>query len=137
MPEIHKTALGAEDSVDWRYFKTATEAVAELHSMQYEVCSVEQCEGSTMLESYTPDTNKYKGFAVVMGNEVKGVHQEVVDQSDCCLEIPQFGTKHSLNVSGNHRVSATVLTRCRYGSVSDGNRRRVPSNIKRPKTNRP
>ncbi len=99
MPEIHKTALGAEDSVDWRYFKTATEAVAELHSMQYEVCSVEQCEGSTMLESYTPDTNKYKGFAVVMGNEVKGVHQEVVDQSDCCLEIPQFGTKHSLNVS--------------------------------------
>ena len=99
MPEIHKTALGAEDSVDWRYFKTATEAVEELHRMQYEVCSVEQCEGSTMLEDYTPDTTLHKGFAVVMGNEVKGVHQEVVDMSDRCLEIPQFGTKHSLNVS--------------------------------------
>ncbi len=99
MPEIHKTALGAEDSVAWRYFATATEAVGELRSMGYEVCSVEQCEGSTMLGDYTPDTASYKGFAVVMGNEVKGVHQEVVDMSHRCLEIPQFGTKHSLNVS--------------------------------------
>lgn len=99
MPEIHKTALGAEDSVDWRYFKTATDAVDELHRMEYEVCSVEQCEGSTMLQDYSPDKEAHKGFAVIMGNEVKGVHQEVVDMSDRCLEIPQFGTKHSLNVS--------------------------------------
>lgn len=98
-PEIHKTALGAEDSVAWRYFASATEAVAELRKMGYEVCSVEQCEGSTMLADYTPDTARYRGFAVVMGNEVKGVHQEVVDMSHRCLEIPQFGTKHSLNVS--------------------------------------
>ena len=99
MPEIHKTALGAEDSVAWRHFASATDAVAELRGMGYEVCSVEQCEGSTMLADYTPDTARYRGFAVVMGNEVKGVHQEVVDMSHRCLEIPQFGTKHSLNVS--------------------------------------
>lgn len=99
MPEIHKTALGAEDSVAWRYFNTATDAVEELHRMGYEVCAVEQCEGSTMLEDYRPDTSRHNGFAVIMGNEVKGVHQEVVDMSDCSLEIPQFGTKHSLNVS--------------------------------------
>ena len=67
--------------------------------MGYEVCSVEQCEGSTMLHEYAPDAGRFKGFAAVMGNEVKGVHQEVVDMSDRCLEIPQFGTKHSLNVS--------------------------------------
>ena len=99
MPEIHKTALGAEDSVDWRYFEKATDAVEKLHRMGYEVCSVEQCEGSTMLHEYAPDAGRFKGFAAVMGNEVKGVHQEVVDMSDRCLEIPQFGTKHSLNVS--------------------------------------
>lgn len=99
MPEIHKTALGAEDSVDWRYFDNATDAVDELHAMRYQVCAVEQCEGSTMLQDFVPDTGVHKGFAVIMGNEVKGVHQEVVDKSDCCLEIPQFGTKHSLNVS--------------------------------------
>lgn len=99
MPEIHKTALGAEDSVAWRYFADAKEAVGELHKMGYEVCAVEQCEGSTMLEDYVPDTGSRNGFAVILGNEVKGVHQEVVDMCDCCLEIPQFGTKHSLNVS--------------------------------------
>lgn len=99
MPEIHKTALGAEDSVDWRYFESAVDAVAELKARGYEVCSVEQCEGSTMLEDYSPNTTLHKGFAVILGNEVKGVHQEVVDLSDHCLEIPQFGTKHSLNVS--------------------------------------
>ena len=98
-PDIHKTALGAEDSVDWRYFDNATDAVDELHAMGYQVCAVEQCEGSTMLQDFVPDIGKHKGFAVIMGNEVKGVHQEVVDKSDCCLEIPQFGTKHSLNVS--------------------------------------
>lgn len=99
MPEIHKTALGAEDSVEWRYFNTATEAVDELRNIKYEICAVEQCEGSTMLQDYIPDMEKHKGFAVILGNEVKGVHQEVIDKSDRCLEIPQFGTKHSLNVS--------------------------------------
>lgn len=95
--EIHKTALGAENSVAWRYFKTADEAVEQLHNDGYEVLAVEQCHGSTMLDDFTPE-NKKK-YAVVLGNEVKGVHQEVIDKCDGCLEIPQYGTKHSLNVS--------------------------------------
>lgn len=95
-PEIHKTALGAEDSVDWRYFKTADEAVAELHRQGYFVYSIEQVEGSTKLQHLDVPNSPY---AIVLGNEVKGVHQSVVDASDGCLEIPQFGTKHSLNVS--------------------------------------
>lgn len=95
--EIHKTALGAEDSVAWRYFTTAAEAVAELHRMGYEVYSVEQVEHSTKLQDFHAE--KGRKYAVIMGNEVKGVHQDVVDMSDGCLEIPQFGTKHSMNVS--------------------------------------
>ena len=97
MAEIHKTALGAEDSVEWKYFDTALEAVEALKSDGYEVYSVEQAHGSTMLQEFTPINNKK--YAVVLGNEVKGVHQEVIDASDGCLEIPQFGTKHSMNVS--------------------------------------
>lgn len=95
--EIHKTALGAEDSVCWKYFKTATDAVAELRAAGYEVYSVEQAEGSTMIHDFVPVRGKR--YAVVLGNEVKGVHQEVIDMSDGCIEIPQYGTKHSMNVS--------------------------------------
>ena len=95
--EIHKTALGAEDSVEWKYFDTALEAVEALKSNSYEVYSVEQAHGSTMLQEFTPIYNNR--YAVILGNEVKGVHQEVIDASDGCLEIPQFGTKHSMNVS--------------------------------------
>ncbi|NPD90846.1 RNA methyltransferase [Xylanibacter muris] len=95
--EIHKTALGAEDSVRWVYFNNACEAVGKLHEDGYEVYSVEQVEHSTKLQHFSP--MKGKRYAVVMGNEVKGVHQEVVDMSDGCLEIPQLGTKHSMNVS--------------------------------------
>ena len=95
--EIHKTALGGEDSVSWRYFKDATEAVAELQGRGYHVWATEQVEGSTKLQNLElPEAN---GYAVVLGNEVKGVQQVVVDHCDSCLEIPQFGTKHSLNVS--------------------------------------
>lgn len=99
--EIHKTALGAEDSVDWRYFNTADEAVEELQRNGYFVYAVEQAEGSTKLQELAslqlplPTTP----FAIVLGNEVKGVHQSVVDLCDDCLEIPQYGTKHSMNVS--------------------------------------
>ena len=95
--EIHKTALGGEDSVAWRYFPTATEAIESLHNDGFFVYSIEQVEGSTKLQNLQLDTDRR--YAVVLGNEVKGVHQEVVDMSDGCLEIPQFGTKHSLNVS--------------------------------------
>ena len=95
--EIHKTALGAEDSVSWKYFKTTLEAVAELKKEGYQILSIEQVEHSTKLQTFVPQ--KGQRYAVILGNEVKGVHQEVVDISDGCLEIPQLGTKHSMNVS--------------------------------------
>lgn len=105
--EIHKTALGAEDSVSWRYFKDTQEAVRHLHDEGFTVWSVEQVEGSTKLgidplpdhASQPAATGHQPKEAVILGNEVKGVQQSVVDMSDGCLEIPQFGTKHSLNVS--------------------------------------
>lgn len=96
-PEIHKTALGAEDTVSWKYFKNTMDAINELHEMGYFVYSTEQVEGSSKLQHL--ELNKDKKYAIVLGNEVKGVKQEVVDNSDGCIEIPQFGTKHSLNVS--------------------------------------
>lgn len=95
--EIHKTALGAEDTVDWKYFKDTTVAINELKSEGYFIYSIEQVEGSVMLENLQLDATKK--YAVVLGNEVKGVQQEVVNLSDGCIEIPQYGTKHSLNVS--------------------------------------
>lgn len=99
--EIHKTALGAEDSVDWKYFKDTKDAVTELQADGYHVFAIEQVEGSTMLQKldYKLEECEADKFAIVMGNEVKGVKQEVVDMCNDCLEIPQFGTKHSLNVS--------------------------------------
>lgn len=123
--EIHKTALGGEDSVAWRYFKNTEDAVQQLHHDGYFVYSIEQVEGATKLqnlnesinlssdnnrqndgltteqsrESISPTTYGHPHYAVILGNEVKGVKQTVVDMCDGCLEIPQFGTKHSLNVS--------------------------------------
>ena len=106
--EIHKTALGAEDSVAWQYFEDTHEAVQQLQQRGYKVMAIEQCQGSVMLDQWQPtfqtsETLKpetpYQGYAVVMGNEVKGVQQTVVDMCDGCIEIPQYGTKHSLNVS--------------------------------------
>ena len=96
-PEMHKTALGAECTVDWRYVENTVQAVDNLRAEGYVVYSVEQVEGSTMLDQLVLDSGKK--YAVVLGNEVKGVQQEVVDHSDGCIEIPQYGTKHSLNVS--------------------------------------
>lgn len=96
-PEIHKTALGAEESVDWRYFERTEDAVSWLKEAGYTVLAVEQCEGSTMLQNFHRQPGRK--YAVVFGNEVKGVQQQVVDSCDGCLEIPQYGTKHSLNVS--------------------------------------
>lgn len=95
--EIHKTALGAEYSVNWKWFSDTMAAVESLKTEGYTVYSVEQAEGSVMLNQLELDRqNKY---AIIMGNEVKGVKQEVIDHSDGCIEIPQYGTKHSLNVS--------------------------------------
>lgn len=96
-PEIHKAALGAEFSVDWAYYETALEAVEALRSEGYTIVSVEQAEQATQLQDFRPEAGRR--YALVFGNEVKGVSQEVVDASDRCIEIPQYGTKHSLNVS--------------------------------------
>ena len=96
-PEIHKTALGAEESVSWKYFEHREDAVSWLKQQGYKVLAVEQCEGSTMLQDFVRQPEEK--YAVVLGNEVKGVQQQVVDMCDGCLEIPQYGTKHSLNVS--------------------------------------
>ncbi len=95
--EIHKTALGAEDTVDWKYYEDTATAVNELKTNGFTVYAVEQAQGSTLLTDYK--LNKEKKIALILGNEVKGVQQSVVDICDGCIEIPQFGTKHSLNVS--------------------------------------
>lgn len=96
-PDIHKTALGAEDSVDWTYCDDVCHAIEELRSKGYKICSIEQVQGSISLPQFVVKTGEK--YAVILGNEVKGVKQEAVDMSDCCIEIPQCGTKHSLNVS--------------------------------------
>ncbi|KAA6302107.1 MAG: putative TrmH family tRNA/rRNA methyltransferase [Candidatus Ordinivivax streblomastigis] len=94
--EIHKTALGAENSVEWRYFSNTLDAVRELKQNGYHIVAVEQAENSILLENFTVPKEK---LAIVFGNEVHGVEQEVMNYCDSCIEIPQFGTKHSLNVS--------------------------------------
>lgn len=112
--EIHKTALGAEESVDWSYYKDTIEAVKVLQEQGYRVYAVEQAHDSITLEQaaqqitnhlssitnhQSPITNHQPQWAVVLGHEVFGVQQEVVDLCDGCIEIPQYGTKHSMNVS--------------------------------------
>ena len=95
--EIHKTALGSTESVDWEYVEDTKTLVADLKKSGVLVASIEQAENATLLQDFEVDTTKK--YAVVFGNEVKGVQQEVVSNSDYCIEIPQFGTKHSLNIS--------------------------------------
>ncbi len=95
--EIHKTALGAEDSVAWRYFDETITAVSELKEEGYTVFSIEQAENSTSLSDLSLGTNKK--YAIVLGHEVHGVQQSVIDASHGCIEIPQCGTKHSLNIA--------------------------------------
>jgi len=95
--EIHKSALGAEETVPWSYGSDAMEAVRQLHDDGYAVWSIEQVEGAYSLDRFLP--RKEVKYALIFGNEVRGVQQEVVDMSNGCIEIPQFGAKHSLNVS--------------------------------------
>lgn len=94
--EIEKTALGATKSVAWKYFKTTEEAISELKERKYFIASVEQVKNSVMLNQFS---NPQKPTAFVFGNEVYGVEQTIIDKSDVCIEIPQFGSKHSFNVS--------------------------------------
>ena len=101
--EIHKTALGATESVEWEYIEDTLSLVKKLQKEGIIVAAIEQVESSTMLQDFTIDSTKR--HAIIFGNEVKGVQQEVVSASNYCIEIPQFGTKHSLNIS----VSAGVV----------------------------
>jgi len=100
--EIHKTALGAEFSVKWKYFENTSDAVDDLKCKGYRIAAVEQAENSLSLGDLAIGKDK---LAIIFGNEVKGVDQKIMDSCDFCIEIPQFGTKHSLNVS----VSAGIV----------------------------
>ncbi len=95
--EIHKTALGATETVNWEYVADTLTLIKKLQNDKVIVASIEQAENSTMLQDFKIESNKK--YAVVFGNEVKGVQQDVVSASNYCIEIPQFGTKHSLNIS--------------------------------------
>jgi len=95
--DIHKTALGATESVDWKYYKTTQEAIDQLKKNQFKIFGIEQAKPSTMLNEHT--FNSDEKIAIIFGNEVKGIDEEVIEHLDQCIEIPQFGTKHSLNIS--------------------------------------
>ena len=101
--DIHKTALGATESVDWKYFDDTKQSIEVLKEHGYKIFAIEQVESSIMLDDFKVIPNEK--YALVFGNEVKGVDQDVVDICDGYIEIPQFGTKHSLNIS----VSAGVV----------------------------
>jgi len=95
--DIQKTALGATETVDWEYCKNTIDLVKQLQSEHIKIASIEQAENATMLNNFSPNPNET--YALIFGNEVKGVQQEVVSNSDIVLEIPQYGSKHSLNIS--------------------------------------
>jgi len=101
--EIQKTALGATESVDWEYFNSTREAIGSLRKENCRIAAVEQADKSIMLDKYEVD--KSRNLALIFGNEVKGVDDEVMEMIDECIEIPQFGTKHSFNIS----VSAGIV----------------------------
>lgn len=100
--DIHKTALGATDSVAWEYVEQTLDVVASLQKQGYKVLAIEQAENAVMLNDFNAATNGK--YAIILGNEVKGVAQDVVSAADVVLEIPQFGTKHSLNISVTNGV---------------------------------
>jgi len=110
--EIQKTALGATESVAWRYFSTTVEAVRELKEKGYNIISVEQAESAVPLDRFAPAAGEK--YALVFGHEIKGVSEDVVDMSDVCVEIPQYGTKHSFNVA----VSAGIVLWELTGKIS-------------------
>ena len=101
--EIHKTALGATESVQWKYFETTMESVLQLKNEGYIIVGIEQTDKSSMIGDFKAETDKK--YAIILGNEVHGISEEVLVLCDLCIEIPQYGTKHSLNVS----VSAAIM----------------------------
>ena len=114
--EIRKTALGSTESVDWRYFDNIEEAVLSLRKEGFQIISIEQADKSLKLEKFSPKKNEK--YAFIFGNEIKGIDQKIIDISDNIIEIPQFGTKHSLNVS----VSAGIVIWDVFSKISLGSR---------------
>jgi tRNA G18 (ribose-2'-O)-methylase SpoU len=114
--EIKKTALGAEDSVDWKHFTNATEAIKALKEKGYKVYAIEQAENSLMLQKL--EFKADEKIAVIFGNEVTGVEQETILQCDGCIEIPQLGMKHSLNIA---TAAGVVLWEIVRGRIQTGN----------------
>lgn len=106
-PEIAKTALGAEESVEWEYCHDTLEKVMEMKKEGWKICVLEQVHGSIPLNEFKPDNSEK--YLLVVGNEVSGVDQKIVDNADYVLEIPQFGTKHSLNVSISAGIALFTL----------------------------
>ncbi|WP_353780067.1 TrmH family RNA methyltransferase [Winogradskyella sp. 3972H.M.0a.05] len=111
--DIHKTALGSTETVDWEYAEHTIDVVTSLQKKNVKVCAIEQAEHATMLNAFTPEPNTT--YAIIFGNEVKGVSQDVVTASDHVIEIPQFGTKHSLNIS----VSCGVVVWDLFSKMND------------------
>ncbi len=101
--EIHKTALGATDSVDWKYFNNTLDSIKVLKQQNYKIVAIEQVDKSISLVNFT--TESKQNLALIFGNEIKGISEDILDYIDTCVEIPQFGTKHSFNVS----VSAGII----------------------------
>lgn len=101
--EIHKTALGATESVDWEYHESTYEAIVKLKNSKFKVVAIEQIENSINLSDYKPEPNEK--LALIFGNEIKGISEEIIKDIDLCIEIPQFGTKHSFNIA----VSAGIV----------------------------
>ncbi len=106
--EIHKTALGATDSVDWKYYESTMDAVNALKNNGYQIIAIEQADESTDLRDFAPKSDGK--YALIFGNEIKGVEEKIVQQADQVIEIPQFGTKHSLNISVSIGVVLWDLT---------------------------
>lgn len=111
--EIQKTALGATESVEWEYVEDVNVLIGRLKNQNVRICSIEQAEKTTLLNELTVDPKET--YALVFGNEVEGVHQLVIDRSDEIIEVPQFGTKHSLNVSVCAGVVLWEFVRIRKG----------------------
>jgi tRNA G18 (ribose-2'-O)-methylase SpoU len=106
--DIQKTALGSTETVEWKYYVNTIDAILELKSKNYKIIALEIAEGSILIDTFIPEKNEK--IAIILGNEVNGVEQDVIDLCDYCLEIPQYGTKHSLNVSVSGGIAIWSLS---------------------------
>jgi tRNA G18 (ribose-2'-O)-methylase SpoU len=107
--DIHKTALGATETVEWKYYQNSIDAVTELKNSGYKIVLLEIAEGSTLIDEFV--VNPYDKIALVLGNEVNGISDALFDLADDCVEIPQYGTKHSLYVSVSAGIAIWTISK--------------------------